>query len=144
MSERAEWTEGRREAARVHAEALARAAATEAAAAGRVLAEFAATALAQGIKVQRLVARSDKGTGRYPTTVTGWYLRRDSSLGVDTEGGFYELRVAGGMLARFRPTELTPKPPPLVIGRGGRDGDVIDLKDLVALRLAAGDDWPTP
>lgn len=144
MSDQSQWAQGRRESARVHAEALARAEAAESARAHQMLVEFATQAAAQGLTAQRLTARSYRGTGRFPTDVTGWYLRRDGSLGVGLDGSFYELLVPGGWLGRLRPSHLAPKPPPLIIGRGGRDGDVIDLKDLLALRLAAGDNWPRP
>jgi len=34
--------------------------------------------------------------------------------------------------------KLTPSPPPLVVGRGGRDGESSELVDLLKWRLEAG------
>jgi hypothetical protein len=137
-----DWRANRRAAAEAHAEALARSEAARSARAGELLAAFAGRALEAGVPVTRLVARSHKGTGRFKTDVVGWYLRRDGSLGVDRAGSFFILEVPGGLSVRFRKSHLDPSPPPLVVGKGGRDGESFDLEDLLALRLAAGADWP--
>jgi hypothetical protein len=138
-----QWAAGRREAARSHADALARVTAQEQAQARAMLEAFAARAVASGLPQRRLYARNYQGSGRYKTDVVGWYLRRDRSIGADAAGHYSVLQVPGGTLARLRPTHVPPREPPLVVGKGGRDGDAIDLKDLLELRLEAGDDWPS-
>ena len=51
------------------------------------------------------------------------------------DGRFFQLLTTGGRLARFTGVKLSPSPPPLVIGRGGRDGETGDLKDFLARTL---------
>jgi hypothetical protein len=139
-----DWKAGRRAAAEAHADALARTEAAESAQAHQMLVTFAAQAQAAGLPARPLTARSYQGTGRYKTDVEGWYLRRDGSLGVGRDGGFYVLQVPGGLIGRLRTWHLDPSAPPLIVGKGGRDGESFDLKTLLALRLAAGPDWPSP
>ena len=108
----------------------------------RVLVEqFARDALAAGITPERLSARAYNGSTRYKTQVMGWYLKRDRSLGVSTDGVFYVLSTAGGLSARLRGVTIEPGEPLLEIGRGARDGESMPLADALANRLAAGNDW---
>ena len=106
-----------------------------------MLKAFAAQALDRGIAQSDLVARGDDGHSRFRTGLRGWYLRRNRSLAGDAEGRFYILSTPGGLRARLRGVTVPPAEPPLVVGAGGRDGESIPLPDLLALRLAAGDDW---
>ncbi|MDR1806722.1 MAG: hypothetical protein LBR33_02190 [Propionibacteriaceae bacterium] len=129
-----DWAAQRREAARVHEAALAAARATEQAKAQALLDGFVAELQARGVPQVRLVASGYSG-GKYRTNVTGWYLRANESLAVDAEARYYVLTVPGGLGARLRGAELTPQAPPLIIGRGGRDGEQMDLADLIAVRL---------
>jgi hypothetical protein len=89
----------------------------------------------RGVAPEPLLAAGYSG-GRYRTQVTGWYLRANASLGVDAQANYYVLQTPGGWRARFQGARLRPTPPPLVVGRGGRDGESIDLKELIAVRLA--------
>ena len=57
----------------------------------------------------------------------GWYLRADRSGAIGGGGEYYVLVVAGGWLERIRGVRLSPTPPPLVVARGGRDGESGDL-----------------
>ena len=41
-------------------------------------------------------------------------------------------------MARFTGVKLKPTPPPMVIGRGGRDGETGDLQEFLDWRLADG------
>jgi hypothetical protein len=138
-----DWQEQRRAAAADLADAAARRRAVESAEASRLIADFAAAAQERGLRDTELVARGMDGRGRYKTGVRGWYLRRNKSLGVGVDGAFYVLSVPGGLRARLRGVTLKPTDPPLVIGAGGRDGESIPLPDLLALRLSAGNDWPS-
>lgn len=123
------------------AEALARAREAESAKAAVLIAQFARDALAAGITPERLTARAYNGSSRYRTQVTGWYLKRDRSLGISTDGIFYVLSTGGGVAARFSGVTLPAGEPMLEVGRGARDGESMPLADALAGRLAAGNDW---
>lgn len=125
-----------------HAEALRRRREQEAAAAQVLVDQFVVDARAAGLPEQELTARPYKGSGRYRTGITGWYLKRDHSIGVGSDGGYYILVVAPSLRARFGRAELSPVPPPLQVGVGARDGESMTLRELLALRLSAGPDFP--
>ncbi len=80
--------------------------------------------------------RARAGSARYRTDVVGWYLRADGSLGVGEQGEYYVLDVAPSVRARFRGVHLDPAEPPLQVGRGARDGESVELAELVRRRLA--------
>lgn len=87
------------------------------------------------LPTEELTARPWSGSGRYRTGVEGWFLRRNGSVGIDTEGRFYALTVAPVRLGRWRTVPIRPSPPPLVVGRGGGDGETFDLAELLEMRL---------
>ncbi|MFJ8580622.1 hypothetical protein [Micromonospora sp. NPDC093277] len=136
-----QWQEERHRAVRAHAEADARQRAAEQAEAAELVARFAAEASRRGLRTDRLTAASYDGRGRYRTRVTGWYVDRARSRAVDTEGRFYLLTVPASLRSRLFGAEPEPSPPPLVVGRGGRDGESVPLATLLGTRLEAGDDW---
>lgn len=121
---------------------LAQARAGESRQAATLISSFVADALGAGIEPTVLTARSYSSDARYRTNVAGWYIRRDRSVGVGTDGGFYILSAPGGLSSRLRGVELTPSDPPLELGRGARDGESLPLADALAKRLAAGGDYP--
>nr|WP_297423296.1 hypothetical protein [uncultured Actinotalea sp.] len=137
-----DWRARRRQAADAQAEALAQRQAAEHAAARRLLAEFVAEATRQGPPPVPLRARSYDGRHRYRTPLHGWYLRRNESVAVSTAGDFYVLGVPGSLRALVRGVEPEPADPPLVLGRGGRDGESVDLAD--ALRVVLEGDRRSP
>ncbi|WBB71720.1 hypothetical protein O7602_18465 [Micromonospora sp. WMMD1128] len=137
-----EWREQRGHAVRAHAEAEARQRAAEQAQAAELVARFAAEASRRRLRTERLTAATYDGRARYRTHLTGWYVDRARSRGVDTEGRFYLLTVPAGLRSRLVGARPEPSPPPLVVGRGGRDGESLPLSDLLGQRLDAGDDWP--
>ena len=92
------------------------------------------------LETEELTARPWSGGGRYRTGVTGWYLRRDRSVGVGLDGSYYVLVVAPTRLGRWRTVPIQPTPPPLQVGKGARDGESIALDSLLELRLQ----WPGP
>ena len=98
---------------------------------------FVAEAVRRGIPTEELLARPWSGRGRYRTGVEGWYLRRDRSIAVGTDGAYYSLTVAPRRLGRWRRLTLAPSPPPLQAGEGARDGESMALEELLLLRL----DW---
>jgi hypothetical protein len=137
-----DWAARRRRAIDVHAAALRARAGTEAAEAGRLVADFARQATERGLPPVPLAARAFNGRSRYRTGLRGWYLKPDRSLAVGTDGAFYILSVPASLRARLTGTTPAPATPPLNVGEGARDGESIPLADLLALRLAAGTDWP--
>ena len=89
----------------------------------------------RGLAPEPLRARAFDGTATYRTPLRGWYLRRNHSVAVGEDGEFYVLSVPGGVRARLRGVAVEPSDPPLVLGKGGRDGESIDLADALALVL---------
>ena len=93
--------------------------------------EFVATAKSRGLTPEPLRAQLMDGT-RVKSDQVGWYLNKARTLAIAPDGRFFQLLTTGGRLARFTGVKLSPSPPPLVIGRGGRDGETGDLKDFLA------------
>lgn len=129
------WREHRTEAAAAHAKELGRRRSAEAAQARVLIAEFVREAEARGIRPVRLHARSYNGRSRYRTSAHGWYLRRNESVAVGTDGEFYLLTVPSSLRSHLRGARLEPSDPPLVLGKGARDGESIDLTDALAIAL---------
>lgn len=134
----ADWRSRRREAADAHEAALRARRQAESARARELIARFVADARARGVAPEPLHAQGYGGRGRYRTPLEGWYLRRDRTVAVGTDGGFYVLTVPPSLAARLRGVRPEPQDPPLVIGAGGKDGESLDLP--VALARALGDD----
>lgn len=65
------------------------------------------------------------------TDKSGWYVRKNKSIAIGTDGGYYVLTVMGTFLNRIRGVRLVSTPPPLVVGRGGRDGETGDLVEFL-------------
>ncbi len=135
-----DWTAKAKENADFHAAALARAQERQAKAGGELLADFVVKARAAGVPAQEMTARPYRGNGRYRTGIRGWYLLPDRSLGVDEQGRFFILSCPPSLLARVRGVTLTPSPATLRVGE--RDGESMDLSDVLAKRLAAGPSHP--
>ena len=121
-----------------HVAAQQRRDAAESAKAQVLVDRFVERATQAGLPTEELTAAPWNGRGRYRTGVTGWYLKRDRSVGVGTDGSFYLLVVAPERFGRFRRVELTPTPPPLQVGKGGRDGESVAMDLLLELRMAWG------
>lgn len=128
------WKDRRTEAAALRARSLQRARAGEAARARALIADFVAEAGGK-IPPVRLRARSYDGRSRYRTHLSGWYLRRNQSVAVSTDGEFYILAVPSSWHSRLFGAHPEPSDPPLVLGRGARDGESIDLTDALRLVL---------
>lgn len=135
------WREQRSEAASGHAAALERRQAAESVQARGLIADFVREATARGIPPVPLRARSYDGRHRYRTSLSGWYLRRNETVAVATDGEFYTLTVPSSLRSLVAGASPEPSDPPLVLGKGGRDGESIDLTE--ALSRALGD-TPTP
>ena len=104
-----------------------------------LLDDFLSEAARVGLPAERLTARPWSGGGRYRTQVTGWYLRKDRSIGLGTDGAYYVLVVAPVRLGRWRTVEVHPTPPRLQVAEGGRDGDAVALDHLLELRFTWDD-----
>jgi hypothetical protein len=125
------WQARRRDAAQTHAEALARQQRAETAQARALVERFVRDATARGIPTTALAARSYDGRARYRTPLHGWYLRRNESVAIGTDGQFYVLTVPASLRARLSGVTPSPSDPPLILGKGGRDGESIDLADAL-------------
>ncbi len=126
------------ERAAYHVAAQRRRSEEESAKAQVLIDRFVERATQAGLATEELTARPRSGRGRYRTGVTGWYLRRDRSVGVDVDGRYYLLNVAPVRFGRWRTVRIDPTPPPLQIGKGARDGESIALDEALEERLQ----WP--
>lgn len=140
MSDEA-WSDARADRALSRAQSAARKQRAESEHAGALIREFATAAADAGITPERLTARAYTGGARYKTQVDGWYLKRDRSVAVGTDGLFYVLNVPPRFTARFTGTTVSPADAPLELGKGARDGESLPLSEALAKRLAAGNDW---
>jgi len=98
---------------------------------------FVAAANAKGMAPAPLRATLYTGQS-VKTDKLGWYLRKNESLAIGEDGSYYVLTVPGGFRERLSGVKLKPTPPPLIVGKGGRDGESGDLADFLKWRLAAG------
>ena len=125
-----------------HAAALEAGRAAEAKEAGALLADFVRRAAGRGLPPGPLRATSYDGRSTYRTTLQGWYLKKNRSVAVGADGGYYVLTVPSSLRARFSGADVPPSTPRLVIGAGGGDGETIPLALLLERRLEAGAVWP--
>ncbi len=98
---------------------------------------FVAEARERGLPAEPLRATLLTGQS-VRTDKTGWYLRKNRSLAIGEDGRYYVLTVPGGLRERLGGVKLQPSPPPLVVGKGGRDGESGSLTDFLRWRLDAG------
>ncbi|MDO8120068.1 hypothetical protein Q6346_01915 [Isoptericola sp. b490] len=130
--DRESWRAERAEAAAAHAQALERRRAKETEQARGLIAQFLAEARRRDLAPVPLRARSPDGKRHYRTGLEGWYLRRNQTVGLATDGGFYLLTTPAGPSALLRGVRLEPSDPPMVLGAGARDGESIDLAEALA------------
>lgn len=114
---------------------LARGAAEqEARLAQELIDKFIADAQAHGIAPEPLrVQLSDSSTAR--TDKTGWYIKRNRTVAIGSDGGYYICAMPGGLRERLSGVRLVPSQPALQVSRGGRDGETGDLADFLTKRL---------
>lgn len=106
----------------------------ESEAAQKLIDEFVAQALASGLPSVPLRATLLDGA-QVKTDKQGWYLRVNHSIAVGTDGGYYVLTVPGAWREKMFGAKLKASPPPIFIGRGGRDGETGDLSFFLARAL---------
>ena len=99
--------------------------------------QFVADMHAAGVASEPLRATLYSGQS-VKTDRRGWYLRKNQSLAIGDDGAYYILTVPGGLRERLSGVKLRPSPPPLIIGKGGRDGESGDIRDFLRWRLDAG------
>ena len=124
----------RQEDARRREELAAAALRNESVAAQVLVDQFVTEASTRGLVPEPLRAVLMDGT-RVKSDQVGWYLNKARTLAIAPDGRFFQLLTTGGRLARFTGVKLSPSAPPLVVGRGGRDGETGDLKDFLARAL---------
>ncbi len=132
-----DWRDQRRAAALAHEQALVARQHAESDRARSLIADFVRTAVEREVAPVPLRAQGYGGRGRYRTPLRGWYLRKDETVAVATDGEFYVLTVPRTLGAALHGATPRPQDPPLVIGAGGKDGESLDLG--VALARALGD-----
>ena len=120
----------RAEDAARRAEMEAQAVRAEAAQAQVLIDDFVTRAKAKGIAPVPLRATLYTGQS-VKTDKVGWYLRKNETLAIGDDGAYYILTVPGGLKERLRGVHLEPSPPPMSVGKGGKDGDTGDLKDYL-------------
>ena len=98
---------------------------------------FIVEARARGLASEPLRATLLTGQS-VKTDQVGWYLRKNRSLAIGEDGNYYVLTVPGGLRERLSGARLQPTPPPLIVGKGGRDGETGSLSDFLRWRLEAG------
>ena len=98
---------------------------------------FVANARERGIAPQALRATLYSGQN-VKTDKVGWYLRKNQSLAIGEDGSYYILTVPGGWRERLTGVKLKPSAPPMVVGKGGRDGESGDLAEFLRWRLESG------
>jgi hypothetical protein len=103
----------------------------------KLIDEFVVAAKAKGVAPGPLRAKLYSGRP-VKTDKVGWYLRKNQSLAIGEDGSYYVLVVPGGLRERLSGVKLKPTPPPLVVAKGGRDGESGDLADFLKWRLEAG------
>lgn len=98
--------------------------------------QFIAEATERGIAPEPLrVQLSDGSTAR--SDKTGWYIKRNRTVAIGADGGYYICAMPGGLRERLTGVRLTPAQPALQVSRGGRDGETGDLADFLTKRLRA-------
>ena len=126
-----DWIAQRTEAARVQADRLAQRQNAEHVKAEALLAEFLPVVLAHGPAPEQLQVGGFDGRGQAKSNVRGWYLRKNHTVGLGIDGKFYILSAPLSFKDRFRAVQITPTRPPLQLGKGGRDGEAMDLSEAL-------------
>ncbi|HEX6326603.1 MAG TPA: hypothetical protein VFZ72_08520 [Jiangellaceae bacterium] len=97
--------------------------------------KFVVTMNERGMPPSRLRARVPGRRTTYRTGRTGWYIRQNRSLAIGTGGEFLILDVPASVQSRMFGATVVPSDPPLVVGRGARDGESIELAELLRRAL---------
>jgi hypothetical protein len=126
----------RAERAEYHVAAQQRRSEQESAKAQVLVDRFVTRATEAGLPTEELAATPWSGRGRYRTGIVGWYLLPNRSIGIGVDGGYYLLVVTPQRLGRWRTVSVERTPPPLQVGKGGRDGESGTLDEFLEMRLS--------
>lgn len=126
-----DWSQQRRANAEARARQLQNKQYAESVAAAEHIRAFVRAARATGLEPQPLRARNGDGTRTAKTPLTGWYIKADHSMAIDTDGNFYLLTAPLTLMDRMKGISPAATAPPLILGKGGRDGEQIDLVDAL-------------
>lgn len=135
VDDAASWRAQRREAYQAHAAALDRQRAADTAKARELVQDFVNEMQRRGQRPGLLRARVPGTTTTYRTSIQGWYIRQNRSLGVSVAGDYYILDTARSMRSFIAGVDLEPSDPPIVVGVGARDGESMPLDQLLQRRL---------
>jgi hypothetical protein len=135
QGEQSSWSQQRAAVLAAKEQALEHARRTEHEKATAILRDYIGRFEAAGIPPRPLRALPYKGTRPIRTPLRGWYLKHDRTIGVDVDARYYILRADGGIVGRLRGAAPEPVDAPLVVGRGGRDGETFDLVELLEMRV---------
>ena len=127
----ANWVAQRTEAARVQQGRLQARKNAEHEKAEAIIAQQWPIIRQRGPAPVKLEVQGYGGVGRARTNLTGWYLRKNRTVALGTDGKFYVLIAPLSTMDRIRGLKPQPTRPPLIIGEGGKDGETIDLKDAL-------------
>ncbi len=129
------WAEQRKLNAQLQAQRLRERQAAESAQARSYLLSFVAAAKRVGLEPEALYVNSGDRGHRAKTGRSGWYLKADQSVAVDTEGNYLVTVGPLTLKERLRGVRVDPVDPPLILGKGGRDGEQLDLTDALDARI---------
>lgn len=129
------WVEQRRKNAALQAQRLQEREAAESAQAAEYLQKFIGAARREGVAPEVLYVKAKDGRHRAKTPLMGWYLKADQSVAVDEAGNFYILIAPLTLKERLTGVKPPPSAPPLILGKGGRDGEQIDLVEALSARI---------
>lgn len=124
----------RAEVAKIRTEMNVQAARQEAVKAQKLIDDFVQKACDKGLPAVQFQAKLISG-GTAKTDKAGWYIKRDHSIGVGLDGGYYVLTVPGGWKEKLRGVKLEPTMPSLTVSKGGRDGESGDLSQFLQWTL---------
>lgn len=133
--ELAAWRQQKAEVFAHQAKALETARLSEHQAATKLIEAAIRDYLAAGIKAQRLYAKPYHGKRAVRTNIIGWYLKHDRTIGIDTKANYYILAAPGDLITRLQGAKVQATQAPLEVGRGGKDGELFKLAELLKMRL---------
>ncbi|WP_099332643.1 hypothetical protein [Actinomyces minihominis] len=128
------WADQRRQNALAQAQRLREREAAESAQAREYLEKFISAARRTGVGPEQLYV-SDGNGKRAKTPLQGWYLKADRSVAVAEDGQFYILTAPLSLAQRLRGVNPEASAPTLILGKGGRDGEQIDLTEALSVRI---------
>ncbi len=141
MTEDLSWADQRRKNAQARAQMLQAQEAADSAQAAGYLRQFVAAATRLGPAAEALVVRNPVSGRTAKTAVRGWYLKEDRSVAVGDDGQYYLLTAPLTLWDTFRTVSPKVVAPPLILGKGGRDGESIDLTEALSKRIPSWQEY---